>query len=318
MSRSALFTRSPSPVEATAEGGHLRQPADRAGTVNRLSGATQWSYFGPAVGAGGRPRPAGLSRYRAPQMTAASAIVRSLARSCSRVIRFPPTEVANPHRGERASRSVGTNRAAPSIRAESSSTVSIRSEDLRDVAEERLQGVVRGGGAVRVPEVREQARAREGDLHDPIRPASRIRELLRREEPLAPELSTTAIGGRSILMSSSSSLRHVPHRNASRSQSANPSTASTSWLWKDRCRISPSVTTSRPLSSCRRSASSTARSSTRLNPSRGELVPSEAFARLEELRRAEQAPDDVGTRLERAGHPHLLTRRYLPVSEKCM
>jgi hypothetical protein len=41
-------------------------------------------------------------------------------------------------------------------------------------------------------------------------------------------------------------------------------------------------------------------------------------SRLEELGRTEPAPDDIGTRLERTHHPRFLTRRYLPVNEKCM
>ena len=51
---------------------------------------------------------------------------------------------------------------------------------------------------------------------------------------------------------------------------------------------------------------------------RGELASGETVARVDELGRTEQAPDDVGARLERALHPRLLTRRYLPVNEKCM
>jgi hypothetical protein len=50
----------------------------------------------------------------------------------------------------------------------------------------------------------------------------------------------------------------------------------------------------------------------------GELVSGETLARVEELEWTERAPDDVGRRLQRAQHPRLLTRRYLPVNEKCM
>ncbi len=68
--------------------GPPRRPADVAGTVNRLNGATQWSDFGPP---GCQPltataRPSGSYGFRAPQTaTAVSAIVRSFARSCSHV-----------------------------------------------------------------------------------------------------------------------------------------------------------------------------------------------------------------------------------------
>ena len=49
------------------------------------------------------------------------------------------------------------------------------------------------------------------------------------------------------------------------SHSEKPSTDSVSWLWNESRRISPSVRTASPAASCRRTASSTAASSMRLN-----------------------------------------------------
>ena len=58
---------------------------------------------------------------------------------------------------------------------------------------------------------------------------------------------------------------HSPQRKASRSQLPKPRTDSVIWLWNERRRISPSVTTSRPASSWSRTAQSTALSSISTN-----------------------------------------------------
>ena len=74
-------------------------------------------------------------------------------------------------------------------RAEPHELVHLFAEDLGDVAEKGLQRVVRGGGLGRVPEIREQARAGQRHLHDPVGPASGVGELLGGEEALAPQLA---------------------------------------------------------------------------------------------------------------------------------
>src|SRR4051812_1684185 len=74
--------------------------------------------------------------------------------------------------------------------------------------------------------------------------------------------STTAMpGGRSTVLSPSSSECHAPHSQASSVTPSKPSTAATSSDWNDSRRSSPSVTTGRPASSWRRMTSRTARSS---------------------------------------------------------
>ena len=63
------------------------------------------------------------------------------------------------------------------------------------------------------------------------------------------------------------------------SQSEKPSTAAGNWLWNERRRISPSVTTSSPASSWRLSAPSTAASSMRLKPAGASSPRSRACVR---------------------------------------
>src|SRR3954452_9901614 len=91
--------------------------------------------------------------------------------------------------------------------------------------------------------------------------------------------STTAMpGGRSTVLSPSSSECHAPQSQASIVTPSNPSTAATSSDWNDSRRSSPSVTTSMPASSCRRITSRTARSSIALNAG-GSSSPAACFAR---------------------------------------
>ena len=79
--------------------------------------------------------------------------------------------------------------------------------------------------------------------------------------------TTPSPAGRSIVRSPTvvESPRQSPHRNAFRSHSPRPLTDSANWLWKERRRCSPSVTTGRPAPSWSLIASSTARSSRALN-----------------------------------------------------
>src|SRR6059058_1618247 len=139
-------------------------------------------------------------------------------------------------------------------------------EDRDDVGEEMLQACIRGLGTFRRPEIHEQAGAGQGYLCDAACAAAQIDELLGGKMPFAHEPADHALTGRSRRRSPlPPSPCQWPHKNASISQSPNPSTASVIWLWKESRRMSPSVTMSRPAASCSEMASLTARSSMDLN-----------------------------------------------------
>ena len=131
---------------------------------------------------------------------------------------------------------------------------------------------------VRIPEVGEEAGAGERDLHDPVGSASRVRELLRGEEALATE--RVDHGDRRAIDLHVTQLVAPPSTPQERVDVPfrNPSTDSVSWLWNERRRISPSVRTASPAASCRRTASSTAASSMRLNAA-GEISLRESRSR---------------------------------------
>ncbi len=73
-------------------------------------------------------------------------------------------------------------------RAQPHQLVDLLAEDLRDVAQELLEARVCAARALGIPEVGEEARARQSHFQDAVGPGLRVRELVGGEEALPPEL----------------------------------------------------------------------------------------------------------------------------------
>ena len=153
---------------------------------------------------------------------------------------------------ERAPRRVDEERVVRRVdlevrRAEAGELADLVDEDRDDVLHERVERRVGAGRALGVQRLPNRVGLGSVILATRSVCARRKVNSSAASERRRRSLSTTAMsGGRSTVLSPSSSECHAPHSQASIVTPSKPSTAATSSDWNDSRRNSPSVTTSKP------------------------------------------------------------------------
>ena len=195
-------------------------------------------------------------------------------------------------------------------RAQPHQLVDLLAEDLRDVAEELLGARIGAARALGIPEVGEEARARQRDLENPFGPGPRIGELVGGEEAFAPELPLH--GDRRALDPHLAELTALPLAPEKRVQVPVPETLDRLGhlaLEREPPHLPVGDDVHARASSWSLRASSTAASSACLSSVASSSPFSKPVARGEQLRRPQKAADDVRARLEH-GATVLRPQRY--------